>query len=111
MRNVYYIFPYLIDVLPPLVVISANDVSANVSWSQPEGSELVDDYAVMLTRITDETQILCKEIEDNRPIQNVTNSSMITLNDLHEFSVYKIIVTVIEYRINSTEIFITSSNR
>ncbi len=69
----------------------------------------VNEYEISLSRITGERQLLCDSEVDSRLITTVNTS--VQLNDLQEFSIYTVTVTIVlpSYGINSTEEFSTPS--
>ncbi len=99
------------DLLPPIITTMPTVTTVNISWSQPDDSLPAIQYEVLLSRVTGVRQLLCDSVIDDRPIVVTTSNSSIEFINIHEFSLYVVIVVVTlpDYGINSTGEFTTLS--
>ena len=69
---------------------SLTATSVTVSWTQPPFSFTPVGYSITVTRVTESDRVLCTTI-DRKSITAISNSA--TFADLHEFSLYIVVVT------------------
>ena len=83
--------------------MTQSNTSVSLSWSQPDFSLPVVEYAVSLTRVTGSGQTLCPSVQDGRSAVATIGSSVV-FADLEEFSAYEISVTALYDVFNRTAV-------
>ena len=79
--------------LGPDVATSPTATSVNVTWTQPEFSQPVQNYTVSLIR---RARGLCPSVQDSRPrVTIMPTVTSIELTNLQEFSVYTVSVAAL----------------
>ena len=92
--NSVILFDYLLEPTPnsPLLL---NATSVNISWTQPQGVLIVDEYRVLVNQVDTG---LCSDIY--HAMNETSNSTSIILHNLEEFSTYTVSIIAMNKECN-----------